>query len=173
MKLLGDRPPIPADDEWDDWIIKLMKHCWHQRSAKRPTFSEIVEIITTQLESERKPRSIDHPRSNSLSIHSVTRSRSKSPSLRRKKDIERMPVTKSTFTEPISVLERNSSTSFETDSENSNSTDEKFLSSAPRGVRKKKKKQKKQNVSGYSSDSPVLLRQRGVSDAPSIRIFPS
>jgi len=46
----GDRPPIPLDCEWDEWIIKLLKACWHQKPNKRPPFTEIVEIIKKYIE---------------------------------------------------------------------------------------------------------------------------
>ena len=50
LVIKGERPTIPVDGDWDEWIIKLMKACWHQRSAKRPTFAQVVDILESQKE---------------------------------------------------------------------------------------------------------------------------
>lgn len=163
LVMKGDRPPVPSTDEWDDWIIKLMKTCWHQRPTKRPTFSEIVEVLTKQKENERKPRSIDHfSSSNSLSVRGDTkRSRSKSPSMRRH-STKRMQASGISLTDPCPEKQDS-----ETESDNSSdpnlSVSQRNLSGITR-----KKKSKKKRVSGYSSDSPVLFRSRHDTDSPPV-----
>jgi len=141
----GERPPVPPAGEWDDWVIKLMKKCWHQKPAKRPSFDTIISILMSYItqEAPRKSRSIDHQdeSASELKVNIRRRSRSKSPSRSRR-----------------GLTEPNDRYTISVESEPS--------LHLPR--KKKKRKNSLGTPTGYSSDCPVSVPRKRL--APSILI---